>query len=185
VLLLTRVAEIMARSRPGGESAAATSPVQRFAATIHSPYGATVLVMVTITALAAAWGIITFWSARNTPPSIFWGTVTSTLFTVIAVVAVPLVFWSVWAAVSRPKTGAKAVPSLLNDPFRLLTVIIYVLAYLGLLNFVFSMWSVRGGSETRIWDAALDDLFNTVVVAGVFVAMRAVIAAAVMARRGR
>ena len=63
-------------------------------------------------------------------------------------------------------------------------MLIYTLAYLGMIYMVLDVWDERGRGWDVIWSRVFDDLFDVVARVAVLVAIRAVLVAVVVTRRG-
>lgn len=178
IIVLARLVEVVTHTESDEDIDESQSMVNQLAARLKNPGMATAGVMIAIAASAAAYGLINIWRSRNADVLDFWAEVMWTTHLVVPAVMFPLVLWSLWKVVRSPEARASA--SLLFDPYRLSGIAIFLIAYAGMIDFVFHAWDERDNGPARIWDTAGEDLFNVAARVSIFVIIRAVIAALVL-----
>lgn len=178
ILLLTRLLEVVTHSEQDDPDDRSESMANRMAAKFKDPGRMSLMVFFAMAAVAGAWGLINIWLTRNEGALDFWAEVMWTLHIIVPAIGVPFVFWSMWQVITSPQ--ARSSGTLLYDPYRQMTILIYLVAYLGMVDFVFHGWIYRDANPAFIWETVGEDLFNVVARVGIFVALRAIVAALVM-----
>ncbi len=180
VILLRRVIEVATHTETVDPEDDSVSMVNQVIAKIHDPGKASLMVLVAMAFTAGSFALMNIWLARNADVLDFWAEVMWSLHLAVPAIAFPLILWSLWQVLTSE--NARASKSFLYDPYRQLTVVIYLVAYLGMIDFVFHGWLFRDLPPAREWQIVGEDLFDVVARVSVFVALRAVVAAVIMGR---
>lgn len=180
VILLSRLIEVATHSEVTDSDDSAETWANRTVARLRDPGKAAYLVTVSMAMIVGAWALINIWLTRNDDVLDFWSEVLWTLHLAIPAIALPFIFWSLWQVITSER--AQAVGTLLFDPYRQLTIVIYLIAYAGMIDFVLHAWDDRNRAPAMIWETAGEDLFNVAARVAVFVVLRAIVAALVIGK---
>lgn len=181
IVLLTRLAEIASGKANTFSMAGSHGVADRVSRVLSDPGRVVLPVLLIIAVAGSAWALIIIWSGRNAPVDYFWSQVMSTLFLLVAAISLPLVLWSLWKGLFEPNAVRTGPPFLYDTP-RLLKILIVLMVYMGLIEFVLDMWIFRDSNPASIWALGMSDLFNIAVRVGLLVAVRAILISVAAAR---